>query len=161
MGGFEVGVAFDVDHESAEGAGELGFGGAGFGGAFGAHGLCAGFGDGFECFALVAHVAFDGFDEVGDEVVAALELDINLRPGVIHVIAEVDEAVVDGDEPEDEDGEDGEKNENGGHVIFPFLPRGGGVSVDEFECMRCWWSLQVIGAARGARGATGRARGDA
>ena len=27
LGGFEVGVAFDVDHESAEGAGELGFGG--------------------------------------------------------------------------------------------------------------------------------------
>ena len=39
-------------------------------------------------------VAFDGLDEVGDEVAAAFELHVDLRPGVFELVAQPDEAVV-------------------------------------------------------------------
>ena len=42
----------------------------------------------------MAHVSFNRFDEVGNEVVATLELHIDLRPRVVHIVAQVDEAVV-------------------------------------------------------------------
>ena len=103
--GLEIRIAFHVNHQSAQGAGELAFGRAGLGGSAGLHGIGAGVGDGFERFALMAHVAFHGFDEIGDQVVAALELHIDLRPGVVHVVAQPHQAVVDRDEPEERAGE--------------------------------------------------------
>ena len=121
LGRLEFRVTLDVDHESAQRAGKGGFGLAGFGGAVGIHGGGAGFGDGLERAAFVGHVALDGFDEVGNQVVAALELHVDLRPGVVDEVAQVDETVVDGDEPEDEGDENTKENENGGHGGFPFV----------------------------------------
>ena len=63
----------------------------------------------------MAHVAFDGFDEVGDEIVAALELHVDLRPGVVDDVAQAHEAVVDRDEPEHQRGQNGEEDEQGHH----------------------------------------------
>jgi len=63
----------------------------------GALGAAAGFGDAGECFAFVGHIALGGFDEVGDEVVAAFELDVDLGEGVLEAVLESDQAVVDGD----------------------------------------------------------------
>ena len=56
------------------------------------------------------HVTLGGLDEIGDEVVAALELDVDLGEGVFEAIAKGDEAVVDAGDPEAGDEEDGEDN---------------------------------------------------
>ena len=58
----------------------------------------AGLDHGVERLALVGGVALDGLDEVGDEVEAALELDVDLRPGVLDLVAPPDQAVVGGDQ---------------------------------------------------------------
>ena len=44
--------------------------------------------------ALVRGIALDRLDEVGDEVAAPLQLDIHLRPAVVHAVAEPDQPVV-------------------------------------------------------------------
>src|SRR5882724_3975784 len=67
-------------------------------------GAVAGVDDGFESAFFVGGVAFDGFDEIGNEVVAALELDVDIGPGVVGLDFETDEGVVHADE--DDDGED-------------------------------------------------------
>ena len=51
-------------------------------------------GDRFERAPLVRGVALDRLDQVGDEVVAALELHVDLRPGVVDLVPEPDQAVV-------------------------------------------------------------------
>jgi hypothetical protein len=43
------------------------------------------------------HIAPGGFDEIGNQIVAALQLDINLRPGVIDLIAKPNQSVVNAD----------------------------------------------------------------
>jgi len=68
-----------------------------------------GVGDCFEGAALVPHVALDRLDEVRDEVVAPLELDVDLRPGLLRPVPERDQPVVGEDEPdqyEDDDAND-------------------------------------------------------
>ena len=40
--------------------------------------------------ALELHIAFDGFDQVRDQVMAALELYIYLPPGIIYLITQTD-----------------------------------------------------------------------
>ncbi len=56
------------------------------------------------------HVALGGLDEIGDEVVAALELHVDLRVGVFETVAQGDEGVVDAGDPEAEDDHDDEQN---------------------------------------------------
>jgi hypothetical protein len=68
-------------------------------------GLCRG----FEGLALVLKVAFGRLHEVWDEVVAALELDINLGEGVFEAVPQSHKLVVlPGDEKQDEPCHDGE-----------------------------------------------------
>ena len=71
-------------------------------------------GDVGERLLLVGHVVLDGLDQVGDEVVAALELHVDLAPGVVHLVAALHQAVVharqnghdhDHDDDEDDDGD--------------------------------------------------------
>jgi hypothetical protein len=103
--GFEVGVAFDDDHEASEGAAEgaLGFfellelGGVGGGVVeldFADGG--AGFGDFGEGGFFEVGGAFDGFDEIGDEVGAALVDVLDLGPLGVDGFLGGDEAVVAG-----------------------------------------------------------------
>ena len=54
--------------------------------------------DRLERLALVRGVALDRLDEVRDQVVAAAELDVDLRPGVLGAVAQPDEPVVHHDE---------------------------------------------------------------
>lgn len=54
-------------------------------------------------FAFVFGVAFDGFDEIGDEVVSAFELGVDSGPRFAALVAEAHQAVVSGDEPDQED----------------------------------------------------------
>jgi hypothetical protein len=65
------------------------------------------------------HVTLGDLDEIGDEVVTALQLNVDLSEGVFEAIAERDEAVVDAGEPEaeydDEKEKDSEEDENKAH----------------------------------------------
>jgi len=119
--GFEVGVVFCKCKESAQGTAEHGFRsgkagddarrcGVGGGGLACLHGGGTGLDDGFECAAFVAHVGFGGFDEVGDEVVAAFELHIDLGEGVFEAVAQLNQVVVDADDEECERNYDDEQN---------------------------------------------------
>ena len=56
------------------------------------------------------HVALGNLDEVGDEVVAALELDVDLGERVLEAVAEGDEGVIDARDPEAEDNDEGDEN---------------------------------------------------
>ncbi len=49
---------------------------------------------GFESFTLVLEVALGGFDKIRDEVVAALQLHVDLGEGVLEAVLEGDEAIV-------------------------------------------------------------------
>ena len=60
----------------------------------GGDGVGAGLGDPGQDVLLEAHVALDGLHEVRDEVVAALELDLDLAERLVDPVALRDEAVV-------------------------------------------------------------------
>jgi hypothetical protein len=97
-----------------------GVGRVGGGGLGGGEGDVAGLDDGLEGLALVLEVALGDFDEVGDEVVTALQLDVDLGEGVLEAVAEGDEAVVDagdeegGDQRETEESDE-DDDEGDGH----------------------------------------------
>jgi hypothetical protein len=52
------------------------------------------------------HVAFHGLHEVWDEVVPALELNVNLRPGVFDNVSQLHQTVIDPDHPEKDEEND-------------------------------------------------------
>ena len=65
---------------------------------------------------LVLGVALDRLDQIRDEVVAALELDVDLRPGVLDPVPQLDQTVVGGQHVQaDEDHEDDENDHERGH----------------------------------------------
>ena len=68
-----------------------------------AHRRVARLDDGLERFALVLDVALDGLDQVRDEVVAARELHVDLREGVLVAVTRADQAVVERDDEPDRD----------------------------------------------------------
>ena len=55
-------------------------------------------------------VALDRLDEVRHEVGTPLELDVDVRPGLVRPLAQPDELVVPGDDQEDEPGDYEEKD---------------------------------------------------
>ena len=104
----------------------------------------------------MCHVAFDGFDECGDEVVASFELDFDLCEGVLEAVFECDEFVVDGDDEQEDSHDDkcdDSESDPDSHWVFSFeymipapnciIRRLGllisyGVVLIEFAlCMRC------------------------
>ena len=54
----------------------------------------------------MADVALDRVDQVGDQVVPALELDFDLRPGFLGPVPRRDEPVVGEDQPEHDENDD-------------------------------------------------------
>ena len=116
----EVGVVLEGGVEAAEacaqglfGRGECAHAGAAaaaFGVFQGVGGVVARGDDRGQRFLFVLQVFARDFDEVRDEVVAAGELDVNLRESVFRVVAVVDEAVVNGDARNDSEDDKGEDN---------------------------------------------------
>src|SRR5690242_9622373 len=106
LGRAELRVGFREREELAQGAGQHAFGLALGRRTLRGHSLIAGGGDGFERAAFVGGVAFHGFDEIGDEVIAALELHVDIGPGVIALHAEANQSVVEKDNHEGEHGDD-------------------------------------------------------
>src|SRR5580765_3896131 len=76
-----------------------------------AHGLVARLDHGLERAALVAGVSLHGLHQVRDEVVAPLQLDVDVGPRIVGLDAEAHEAVVDDDDPDD-DGRDDEEDDH-------------------------------------------------
>src|SRR5207237_5120466 len=70
----------------------------------------AGVGDRLQGAPLVAHVAGDGVHEVGDQVMPALQLDVDLGPRLLGPVSGRDEAVVGEDQPEDDQNDGAEKD---------------------------------------------------
>lgn len=97
--GFQLGVLLDGDEKSGKSSRET-FGGFEFFFISGSRGgLIAPASDLGEGFFLMSGVAFDGFDQIGDEVVTGLEADVDLRECVFHAILHSDEVVVGFDAP--------------------------------------------------------------
>ena len=63
-----------------------------------------------EDLALVRGVPLDGLDEVRDEVGAPAQLDVDVRPARLGLVADADEAVVRIDDVQAEHDEDGERD---------------------------------------------------
>jgi hypothetical protein len=59
-------------------------------------------------------VAFDGLDQIGNEIVALFELNVDVGKGLVGPLAHSDEAVVDADRPDHEDDNDAKDNPAGG-----------------------------------------------
>ena len=130
----QVGVGLGEGEEPAQGAAQhpLGAGqagdGAGVPGVRGAtleasHGGVTGLDDCVEGFLLVLHVALDRLDQVGDEVVPALQLDLDLGEGVLEAVLEGNETVVYPDHEKEEDESDPAehaKYDDGSHDFFCF-----------------------------------------
>ena len=72
---------------------------------------CGGQAGALEHALFVGGVALDRLDEVGDEVEAALQLDVDLSPGVFRPVARFDEIVVGEEEPPHQGDDDDEKTD--------------------------------------------------
>ena len=80
----------------------LGVAGIGGGGLRGGIGDVARLGDILQRLAFVLDVALGNLDQIRDQVIAALELHINLRVGVFEPVAERDEFVITADDETDQ-----------------------------------------------------------
>jgi hypothetical protein len=67
----------------------------------------------------VLHVALSGFDKVGNQIVAAFQLDVDLRPGIINLIAKANQSIVDANHREDEQNKDYNDNNRYPHSSSP------------------------------------------
>ena len=81
--------------------------------------------------ALEVHRALDRVHQVGNQIVAPLELHVDLLPGVGHLVLERDEAVVGADDPQDDDHKDDQQDDRAhvgsyGQSVYRFQlrPRG-------------------------------------
>lgn len=105
--GLEIGICFEAHAKTGKRAGELILGSNLIIDAGGIHGSGTGTGDRLEKFLLVLGITLDSSNELGDEIMALLELHIDVGKSILTVVAETHKIVVKTDAPEDEhDGND-------------------------------------------------------
>src|SRR5712692_561950 len=109
--GAELRIGFGEREEAFQRAGEHVFRLCLVGGRGGSHGAVACIDDAFERVLLVRGVAFHGLDEIGDQVVAALELHVDISPGVVALNFQAHQAVVHADEEDNEQYENAQKDQ--------------------------------------------------
>ncbi len=73
----------------------------------------AGLDDVLEGAALVGGVPLDRLDQVADQVVPAGQLDVDLSPGLLHQVAQLDQAVVGDDRPADDGDQEDDDDDDG------------------------------------------------
>jgi len=121
---FWFGIRLGEGEEAPQAAAERGFGArepldrlavgrVGGGAAGGGARLVARLDDRLQRLAFELHVPLDALDEVGDQVVTPLELDVDLREGVLEPVAQPDQAVVDPRDPGGEQDQDGDGDDQG------------------------------------------------
>src|SRR4030095_14959323 len=105
-------VVLDHGDELAQGTRQLALGGDGLGYRGGGHGAAARVHHPFERIALELHGALYGCDQVGNQIMPALELHVDLLPGVLYLIAQGNAPVVRPDgPPRGNGGEDQERSQ--------------------------------------------------
>src|SRR5208337_4585270 len=110
LNGAELRVSLGEGEEAFQRAGQHIFRLGLVGGAGGGHGAVARVDDGFEGALFVGGITLHGFDEIRDEIVAAFELHIDVRPGVIASDLQPDQAVVHRDAEDHQENEDAQNN---------------------------------------------------
>src|SRR6185369_4129214 len=119
--GLEVRIGLGYREQPAQGRGQLVLGagqllhcswiaGVGLGGGQAADRSTSRSYDGFEGFALVLHVAFGSLNQIRDQVVASLQLHIDLRERVLVAVPGRYQSVVDANEKEDDRDNDAQQN---------------------------------------------------
>ena len=127
--GLEVRVAFADRQQPRQAAGKQGFGppeaadggavlGVGGGVAARALRLVAGLGDPRQGFPLMVHVGLGGFHQVGYQIVAPLQLHVDLREGVLEAVLKAHQPVVNNHQP-DADGDQYAEKQPGPHGSLP------------------------------------------
>src|SRR4029077_19527253 len=111
--GAKLRVRFGERENLAEGGREHAFRFGLRGGAFSGHSAVARGDHAFKRAFLMGRVAFYGLDEIGNQVVAALELDINVGPGVVALHPQTHQAVVQADDEDHDQRDDDQENPHG------------------------------------------------
>src|SRR5665811_1999636 len=75
--------------------------------------------DSLQCAALVRSVALYGFDQIRNEIVALLELDVDVGEGLIDALPKRDKPVVDKNDVQCRGEENGEDDKRRGHAGAP------------------------------------------
>ena len=78
----------------------------------------AGIDDGLQCFALMLDVAFGRFNQIGDQVISAFELDVDLRKRIFVTVPKRHQAVVNADHNDDGQQNDSTDNNCCSHFIL-------------------------------------------
>ena len=107
----QIGIGFGDGHQSRQRAAQFAFGFYFVGGEGDAGGFGAGVDDGFERTFFVGGVAFDRTDQIGNEVVAALELDVDLRPGIFDRLTKANQRVVSSHQPKADEQYESDQND--------------------------------------------------
>src|SRR5262249_45680706 len=68
----------------------------------------------FQGSTLMRGVAFDGLDQIGNEIMALFELNVDVGKRLVGPLTHCDEAVVDADRTDDEDDNNAKDNPAGG-----------------------------------------------
>ena len=89
--------------------------------------------DVLEGAALVGGVTLDRLDEVADEVVPTRQLDVDLPPGLLHEVAQLDEPVVGDDGPADDEHQQDDDDDGDDHAVLPCSDQ---------------WSSPILGVAQ-------------
>ena len=88
-------IVLDYKQQAAEGSIQLAVGGNLFLRSSGGQQRGAGFGDIAEHGLLLLRIAFDRLDQVGDQVDAPLQVDVDLRPSGFHRFVLADQTIAD------------------------------------------------------------------
>ncbi len=121
--GLQVGVGLGERKELAQAGGELSFRGSLGGGAGCGYGGIAQPDDVLQRCLLVGGVAFHGLDQIGHEIVTLFQLDVDIGECLTGALAQADEAIVGGDQPDHEKADD-TQNDPCGRGHFAVSSRG-------------------------------------
>src|ERR1017187_8750624 len=120
--GAQLRVSLGYREQPAQGVSELSLGFALLRRGGGGHGRTAILGDVLEGPLFVRGVTLHGFHQVGDKVVAALQLHIDVGPSVVGADLQLHQTVVNADQRKRDDGQYGDNNDNRNHAVL--LQRG-------------------------------------
>ena len=121
----EVGIGLGHGEELTQGAGKSVIGFHLFVGRVRGDGGIAGGDNGLEGLFLVLGVALDRFDQICDQVAAALELRVDVLPSVIDAIAQRNEVIVDADYRANDSDDDDDANDDRNHECSVSVMRHG------------------------------------
>ena len=116
--GFQIRIGFRQSKDGLERARERIFCNGFVMRACGGHGGGAGGGDFLERSRFMRGIALDRGDQVWDQVVAALQLNVDVRPSLVGLVFERNKAVIRGDEPNGDYGDYSEQNPQNRHSYY-------------------------------------------